>query len=300
LYKFMLNQNILELIGQTPLVKLNKLKPSERVNMFAKLEGQNPGGSIKDRIALAMINEAERTGKLTKRQTIIEPSSGNTGIGLAMVGAIKGYKVKIIMPENATRERVILLKKYGAEVEFCNSADWVGETAITRIRNFAQQNPDYIMLDKYKNPIAAKIHYQTTAAEIISQCPQITHFVSAMGTGGTITGVGKRLKEYNSKIKIIGVEIKPGSKIPGPRNLATYIPPILDFQNVDQRMMIEDENQVFKLAEDLALQEGIFYGLSSAAALSAALATVQESENSEANIVIIFPDRGDKYFSLCL
>lgn len=294
---FMYKNSILELIGNTPMVRLKHFSAGN-TSVYAKLEGQNPGGSIKDRISLAMIEDAQAKGLLAPGMTIIEPSSGNTGIGLAMVGAIKGYKARIVMPENATRERTILLKKLGAEVEYCSQEEWTGERAISKIRSRAKDDPSLVMLDQYENPVAAKIHYLTTAEEIIAQCPQITHFIAAIGTGGTITGVGKRLKEQHPQIQVIGVEIKADSKIPGPRNLEAYMPPIMDLQYIDRRVMIEDEGQIFRISNMLAGKEGIFYGLSSAAALSVAHDIAMDLKDANAKIVAMFPDKGDKYFSL--
>lgn len=287
--------NLFSLIGSTPLVKVDSFS-NKSVNLFAKLEGKNVGGSIKDRVALAMIEDLEKRGVLTKDKIIIEPSSGNTGIGLAMIGAAKGYKVKIIMPETATQERIKLLKMYGAEVQLCKKTEWKSNVAIENVKKFVSQHPEYIMPNQYENPVCVDIHYKTTAAEIISQCPSITHLVATIGTGGTITGIAKRLKKYNGAIQIVGVEIGSDSKIPGPRNLHSYVPPIIDFNFIDKRVMIENEEEVFAVHKQLAMQEGIFAGISSAAALSVAMKISVELD--KANIVIIFPDGGDRYMSI--
>lgn len=293
-----MTNSITDLIGQTPLVRLDH-HSSPQVNIFAKLEGQNPGGSIKDRVALALIDGLERDGALKKESTIIEPSSGNTGIGLAMIGAAKGYRVKIVLPETATSERIKILKAYGAQIDICSKEEWTGNTAIEKLKQLVKENPNYVMPNQYENPACVDVHYRTTAQEIIEQCPQVTHVVAAMGTGGTVTGIGKKMREYNPEIRIVGVEIKPGSKIPGPRNLQSYIPPILDFSVVDDRIIIEDEGEVFHNAERLAKDEGLFYGPSSAAAFTVAMAIANKKNGHRtANIVVIFPDRGDKYLSL--
>lgn len=285
--------NITNLIGNTPLVKL-KTFSSDGVEIFAKLESQNIGGSVKDRVALALIEDLEKKYPDLKNKTIIEPSSGNTGIGLAMICALKGYRVKIIMPKNATPERMKILKMFGAKIEFCSQEDWKGDTAIKKVKKLCQSDPRFVMPNQYENPACVQIHFETTAAEILRQCPKITHFVATMGTGGTITGIAKRLKDYGMGIQTIGVEIGPDSKIPGPRNLKTYVPPILDFNLIDKRVMIKDEDRVFEIQNKLARKEGLFVGPSSAAALS--VATRIDSKN--ANVVVIFPDRGDKYLSI--
>jgi cysteine synthase len=284
-----------DLIGNTPLIKLNTFSTSA-MSVFAKLEGQNPGGSIKDRVALSLIEDLERKNLINKDKIIIEPSSGNTGIGLAMIGAAKGYQITIMLPETATPERTKILDYFGAKILYCSAQDWIGDTAIEKVKTITTQDPRYVMPNQYENPVCVEVHYQTTATEIIEQCPQITHLIATIGTGGTITGIGKKLKEYNPAIQIWGVEIKPGSKIPGPRSLQGYIPPIIDFSIIDRRIMIEDETAVFGLAKQIAQQEGIFCGISSAAALHAAYREINAQENS--NLVVIFPDRGDKYISL--
>lgn len=290
--------NISTLIGNTPLLKLQTFS-TDAYHIYAKLEGQNIGGSIKDRVALAMIEDLEHRGILTKEKILLEPSSGNTGIGLAMIGKAKGYSVKIVMPETATLERVKILKRFGAKIAFCKTADWSGDTAINQVKAMAQHDDRYVMPNQYENPLCVDIHYRTTAAEIINQCPQITHLVATMGTGGTITGVAKRLKKYNPLIHVTGVEIQPNSKIPGPRSLLGYVPPILDFTFIDQRILIEDESAVFSLWNQLAQTEGLLYGPSSAAALSGAMDIIHtQKASSPAHIVVIFPDRGEKYVSI--
>lgn len=287
---------IKNLIGNTPLFKLNSFC-NENSSIFAKLEGQNIGGSIKDRVAMALIEDLEKKNLLKQDTVIFEPSSGNTGIGLAMIGAAKGYKVRIMLPENATPERVAMLKFFGAEVEFCSKEDWKGDTAIKKCKKLAQENENLAMPNQYENPACVQIHHDTTGQEIVEQCPGITHLVATIGTGGTITGVAKRLKECNSKIQIIGVEIGENSKIPGPRNIKTYIPPIMDFDLIDKRVMIEDEDEVFFLHKELAKKEGLFCGISSAATLHVARQITLGESKEKKQIVCIFPDRGEKYLS---
>jgi len=289
--------NITNLIGNTPMVKLEYFS-TDSCNIYAKLEGQNIGGSVKDRVALALIEDLEKNPAFSGQTTIYEPSSGNTGIGLAMIGTYKKYKVRILLPENATAERITLLKFYGAEVEFCSKEDWKGEKAIIKCKQSADNDEKMMMPNQYENPVCIDIHYRTTGAEILTQCPDITHFVSTMGTGGTITGVAKKLKEHDPQTLVTGVEIGPDSAISGPRNLVYYVPPILDFNFIDNRVMIEDEKRTFELHRKLAEEEGLFVGLSSAAALQAALELAGSlSAGQKANIVCIFPDKGDRYLS---
>ncbi|MEA1926229.1 MAG: cysteine synthase family protein [Patescibacteria group bacterium] len=287
-----------DLIGNTPLLRLSSFSSDGKYDIFAKLEGQNISGSIKDRVAKAFFDDLEKKKLIKKDTVILEPSSGNTGIGLAMIGTIRGYKVRIMLPEDATSERTSLLRFFGAEVEFCTKEEWKGYSAIRKCELIAKKNKRYVMPNQYENPVCVDVHYKTTGEEIIKQCPDITHLVATIGTGGTITGIGKRLKEYDPKIKIIGVEIKSDSSIPGPRSIQEYIPPILDFNFIDKRVMIEDEKKVFAIHSALARQEGIFYGISSAAALKVAIDTSKSCPGAEKKIVCIFPDRGEKYLSM--
>lgn len=290
-----MNKNITKLIGNTPLFELGCCC-DEDVSICAKLEGQNIGGSVKDRVAMALIDDLEKKNLIQKNTVIFEPSSGNTGIGLAMIGAAKGYQVKIMLPENATPERVKLLRFYGAEVEFCSKDEWKGETAIKKCKEIVRSRKNYVMPNQYENPVCLDIHHDTTGEEIIRQRPNITHFVATIGTGGTIMGVAKRLKKHNPGIQIIGVEIGQNSTIPGPRSIQGYVPPIIDFEFIDKRVMIEDEQEVHDLHSRLAKEEGLFCGVSSAAALSVAK-MIGKQDSTEKQIVCIFPDRGEKYLS---
>lgn len=288
---------VIDLIGSTPIVKLEKFS-RKNCDIFAKLEGQNIGGSIKDRVALALIEDLEKKEVLKKDMTILEPSSGNTGIGLAIIGAMKGYKVEIMIPENATPEKIALLKFLGAKIRICSKNDWSGNEAIIKCKKLAKDNDNYVMPNQYENPVCVQIHHDTTGEEITRQSPAITHLVATMGTGGTITGIAKRLKKHNSHIKIIGVEIRPDSTIPGPRSLLHYVPPILELELIDKRVMIEDEKHVHDIHSQLAKSEGLFCGLSSAATLKVAKDIADKpSGETKKNIVCIFPDRGEKYLS---
>jgi len=285
--------NIIETIGNTPTVKLPKYS-SDKIQLFAKLEGTNPGGSVKDRIAYFMIKDAEKRGILDKNKTIIEATSGNTGIGLAMISAVKGYEFTAVMPESVSEERKKLLKAYGAKVILTDGKKGTNY-AIEVARNIVDENKDkYVMLDQFNNSMNVQAHYETTGQEIIAQVPKVTHFVAGVGTGGTIMGVGKRLKEFNPKIQIIGIEPRPKSKIQGLRNMSAYTPSIYDESKLDDKLMIED-GVVFKLAQQLFRKEGISVGISSGAALWGAIEIGKKIEKGV--IVTVFPDRGDKYIS---
>lgn len=289
--------NILDTIGNTPLIKIQKLNPNPRVNIFAKLEGFNPTGSIKDRIALYMIEKAEKEGFLTKGKTIIEPTSGNTGISLAMIGAIKGYKVKIVMPKTMSIERKKMIELFGAELILVEEKEWRDGT-IKFTKNLIKKDKNLVLLNQYENEANIKAHYETTAKEIIEQMgnKKIDFFVAGVGTGGTITGIGKRLKERYPNVKIVGVFPRPRTKIQGIKSIEEgYIPPILDLKIIDEKIIVKD-NEALKMAKEIVRKEGIFVGLSSGAALFAALKIAKKLNFG--NIVVIFPDRGEKYLSV--
>ena len=243
-------KNILETIGNTPLVKIEKLNPNPRVNIFAKLEGFNPTGSVKDRIALAMVEKAERDGVLFKGKIILESTSGNTGISLAMVGAVKGYKVKIVMPEIMSIERQKILKAFGAELILVKKEDW-RDAAIKFTKELAKKDKNLVLLNQYENEANVMAHYETTGKEILEQLKekQIDIFVAGIGTGGTIMGVGRKLKEKYPNLKIIGVEPRVETEIEGLRSTEEYLPPILNFKEIDQRIIIEDEDAFFTTKE---------------------------------------------------
>jgi len=289
-------KSILKTIGNTPLVKINNFNSNLRVKIFAKLEGFNPTGSVKDRIALAMILKAENSGILTKGKTIIEPSSGNTGISVAMVGTLRGYKVKIVMPESMSTERRQMIRALGAELILIKEEEW-RDGAIKFTKNLVKNNKNLIMLNQYENEANVRIHYETTGKEIIEKmgAEKIDIFVAGIGTGGTITGVGRRLKEKNPALKIVGVLPHPKTKIQGLKSLKEgYVPPILDLSIIDEKVIIEDKNAL-EMTRNLAKTEGIFAGISSGAAFYVALKTAEKL--NQGNIVVIFPDRGEKYFS---
>ena len=289
-------ENILQTIGGTPLVQLNKINPYKNVKMYAKIEGTNPGGSIKDRIALKMIEQAEAEGKLNKDKTIIEPTSGNTGIGLAMIGAVKGYFVDIVMSESVSVERRKMLKAFGANIILTPAAEGT-DGAIIKARELVKENPDkYFMPDQFSNEYNKLAHYKTTAEEIWKQTNgKITHFVSAVGTSGTIMGVGRALKENNPNVKIVCAHPVLGHYIQGIKNMQeAIVPAIYNPSKIDIFVDIESE-VAFDCAREIVKKEGIFVGMSSGAAMYAGLEVAKNLQ--EGVMVIIFPDRGEKYLS---
>ena len=291
----MKSNTLLQLIGNTPVVELTRYQPTKGVRIIAKLEGNNPGGSVKDRIALAMILDAEKKGRIKAGVTIIEATSGNTGIGLAMIAAIRGYRFTAVMPESVSIERRKLLEAYGAEIFLTDGAKGTNY-AIEITNGMVKNNPEkYLMLDQFNNVANVLAHYQTTGKEIIQQIPDVTHFVAGMGTGGTLMGVGKRLKEYNKAIQVIGVEPIAGSTIQGLRNMKAYKPSIYDESKLDQKLMIDADGIAFDLARDLFKKEGISVGISSGAALWGAMEIAKTIKHG--TVVTIFPDRGDRYAS---
>lgn len=283
----------LDLIGRTPVVKLIKVTPrNPRVEIFAKMEGYNPCSSVKDRIAKYMIEGAEERGELTREKTIVEASSGNTGIGLAMVAAHKGYRLKIIMPESMSVERRRVMQAFGAEVVLTPSAE--GMNGAIALAREMEQDPRYYHTNQYANPDNVQAHYEGTGAEILKQVEGIDALVAGLGTGGTIMGVGRRLREACPKLHIVGVEPYPGSLIQGLRNLDEFLPPILDLSIMDEKHLVED-GCAFNTVRVLANIEGLFVGISSGAAVHAALQVAEEMDSGR--IVVILPDRGDRYLS---
>jgi len=289
-------KNILDTIGNTPLVQINKLNKFENVRILAKLEGTNPGGSIKDRIALKMIEDAELSGKLRKGKIIIEPTSGNTGIGLAMIGLIKGYKVEIVMSEAVSIERRKMIAAFGATIILTDPSKGT-DGAILRAREMVAENPEkYFMPDQFSNEANKLAHYEATAREIWEQTGgEIDYFVSSLGTSGTIMGVGKFLKEMNPNIKIVSAHPVQGHYIQGLKNMKeAIVPAIYDPTKIDETIMVETE-AAYEMAREIAKKEGIFVGMSSGAAMFAALEIAKKYQKG--TIVTIFPDRGEKYLS---
>ncbi len=291
--------SVLESIGNTPMVLLERINPNPKVKLYAKLEGANPGGSVKDRIAYYMIKEAEAQGLLRPGLTILEPTSGNTGIGLAMVGAARGYRVKLVMPECVSLERRKTLEAFGAEVVLSPGREGT-DGAIRLAHKLYEENKDaYFMPDQFNNPANIKAHYETTGVEVWQQSRgEVTHFVAGMGTTGTLMGVSMRLKEYNRDIKIIAAEPNMGHKIQGLKNMSeAIVPGIYDPSRIDEKHNVDDDT-AYETARKLALQEGLFVGMSSGAAMAVALKKAKELK--EGVIVVVLPDRGDRYLSTAL
>lgn len=292
-------KHLLSLIGNTPLVEIRKLNPNPKVNIFAKLEMFNPGGSIKDRAALAMIEGAEKSGELTRDKIIIEATSGNTGIGLAMVAAIKGYKLLLAMPESVSVERRRILQAYGAEL-LLTPAHLGTDGAIEKVYQLVREHPDkYYLTDQFNNPHNWQAHYYGTGEEIWQQTEgKVTMVVAGIGTTGTVMGISRRLKEYNPSIRIVGVEPYPGERIQGLKNLKeSYVPGIYDKRFLDEKVNVRLE-AAMTTARRLAREEGIFAGMSAGAAMYAAMEKAKELEGGV--IVVIFPDGGERYLSTSL
>jgi cysteine synthase len=291
-----LYESMLDVIGQTPLVKINRLNPNPRVTMAVKLEGANPGGSIKDRVAYYMLTMAEKTGQLTKDKIILEPTSGNTGIGLALVAAVKGYRLLVTMSEGMSEERRKMLEAFGAEI-LLTPGEKGTDGAIEKAKEIYAKNPNrYFMPNQFANPHNALAHYETTAMEIWEQSKGlITHFVAGMGTTGTLMGCSKRLKIFNPDIKIIGVEPFKCHKIQGLKNMEeAIVPDIYNPASLDEKINVHDED-AFDIAKKLAREEGIFSGMSGGA--SVFIATELAKKLDGGFIVAIIPDRGEKYMS---
>ncbi len=293
----MSSRDILDTIGGTPLVEIDRMSPKVEVRIFAKLEGSNPTGSLKDRIAKYMIERAEADGRLTHDKVILEPTSGNTGISLAFIARRKGYRVKVVMPENVSLERVQLLQAYDAEIVFSNGAGGTNG-AIVVAEEMAAKDDTYFMPYQYGNEANPRAHYETTGREIIEQLPGVDVFVAGLGTGGTLMGVGRRLKEHNPNIRIVAVVPHPDDAIQGLRSLEEgFIPPILDLSQLDSRIMVES-SEAFRYTRELMQKEGIFAGISSGSVVCCAVRLAQRMESG--NIVCLLADGGWKYLSTSL
>lgn len=291
-----IHNDILSTIGNTPLVRINRIFHKPGVEILAKLEGTNPTGSVKDRIALKMIEQAEREGVLTKDKIIIEATSGNTGIGLAMIAAVKGYRLQIAMSSAVSIERQKMIRAFGAEIILTDAKDGT-DGAIKEVRRRIEENPElYFTPDQFTNKYNKLAHYTTTAEEIIRDTDgRITHYVSAIGTSGTLMGVGKRLKELDERIKIVCTHPVKGHYIQGLKNMnEAIVPSLYDPNAIDHTIMIESE-AAFAMTRRIVREEGIFVGMSSGAAMLAAVEVAKKLDSGV--IVCIFPDRGEKYLS---
>jgi cysteine synthase B len=288
-----LYRNLVEAIGHTPLVELPGFNPKPGVRIFAKLEGHNPTGSVKDRVARRMIEAAERAGLLTPDKVILEPTSGNTGISLAMIARVKGYQMVAVMPENVSQERRDLLELFGAEVVLTDGSRG-SNGSIERAQELAR-DPRYFMPYQYGNPANPAAHYETTAPEIIADLPEVDVFVAGLGTGGTLMGVGRRLREHNPDVRIVAAEPHQDDLLQGLRNLDDgFIPPILDLDQLDRKIVVRGYDSLH-LTRELARVEGIFAGISAGAALHVALRVGRDLDRG--NIVVLFADGGWKYLS---
>jgi [CysO sulfur-carrier protein]-thiocarboxylate-dependent cysteine synthase len=291
------HSSVLDLIGNTPMVDVSRISPNPDVRILAKLEGQNPAGSIKDRIAWRMIQEAEADGTLTPGRTIIEPSSGNTGIALAMIARIRGYPITIVMPENVSIERRQALEVWGAEILLTPGGEG-SNGAVRRAQELADEHPEWVFLYQYANEANPRAHYEGTGPEIWRDCPEITHFVAGLGTTGTLMGVGRFLKEQNPEIKIIAIEPPLGERVEGLRNLDEgYIPPVYDKwggQDLLDRKRIVRPRESIEWTRRL-VDVGVFSGISGGAALAGAAKVAGEIERG--TIVVILADGGWKYLS---
>jgi cysteine synthase len=289
--------SVLDLIGNTPMVDVSALSPNPDVRILAKLEGQNPAGSVKDRIARMMVDEAEADGTLAPGRTIIEPSSGNTGIALALIARTKGYPIKIVMPENVSIERRQALEVWGAEIILSPGAEG-SNGAVRRAQKLADEHPEWVFLYQYANEANPRAHYEGTGPEIWRDCPEITHFVAGLGTTGTLMGVGRYLKEQNPDVKIIAIEPPLGERVEGLRNLDDgYIPPVYEKWGGPDLL---DRKRIVRPRESIVwtrrlVEVGIFSGISGGAALAGAAKVATEIE--QGTIVVILADGGWKYLS---
>ena len=299
----MVYKNLLDLIGNTPIVKLNNIFDDENIaDIYVKLEGFNLGSSVKDRAALGMIEAAEKDGRLKPGGTIVEPTSGNTGISLALISSLKGYKIIIIMPDTMSVERRSIIAAYGAEIILTDGGKGM-KGAIEKAEELLKNNPDYFMPQQFENSANPEMHYKTTGEEIIKDLPDLDAFVSGVGTGGTITGIGKKLKEFNPDIKIIAVEptdsaVLSGEK-PGKHKLqgigAGFIPKILDLSVIDEIIRISND-KAFEFCRVISRQNALFLGISSGAAIAAAYETAKKLGKGK-KVLAVSPDGGEKYLS---
>jgi cysteine synthase B len=286
--------SVLDLVGNTPLVEISQLSPNDSVQIFAKLEGQNPTGSVKDRIAKFMIEAAEADGSLQPGQTILEPTSGNTGIALALIATLRGYELKVVMPDAVSQERIELLEAFGADIIY-SPGDLGTNGSVAMAKEVAAEHPDWFTPFQYENENNPGAHYATTGPEILADLPDLDAFVSGLGTGGTLTGTGRYLKERNPAIRVIAAAPHPGDMVQGLRSLEEgYIPPVFDESVLDGRIVVDSETS-FKMTKELAQSVGIFAGISSGAAVRAAQRAAERMESGK--IVVLLADGGWKYLS---
>jgi cysteine synthase B len=290
--------SLLDACGNTPLVGLPRLSPSPDVRLWAKLEDRNPTGSVKDRVALHMVRAAEEEGRLKPGDTILEPTSGNTGIGLAMVAKLRGYRVVCVMPENVSSERVQLLRMYGAEIIF-SPAEGGSNRAVAVAKEIAAEHPDWVMMYQYGNPANARAHYEGTGPELLRDLPTITHFVAGLGTTGTLMGVGRYLREKVEEVQVVAAEPRYGELVYGLRNLDEgYVPELYDGSVLTRRFSVGTRDAVLRTRQLIEV-EGLFAGFSTGAVLHAALAVAHEAVKAgkTADVAFLVADGGYKYLS---
>ncbi|HEU4943457.1 MAG TPA: pyridoxal-phosphate dependent enzyme [Gaiellaceae bacterium] len=287
-------KSVLELVGNTPLVELQRLAPAPGIRLYAKLEGQNPTGSIKDRVAKAMIEAAEAAGELEPGRELLEPTSGNTGISLAMVARLKGYRLTCVVPENVTEERLRLLRLFGAEIVLSAAAE--GSNGAVRLAlEIAEREPRYFLPFQYENEANPRAHYEGTGAEIVAALDRVDAVVAGLGTGGTLMGVGRRLRETFPDVVVAAAEPLPGDPVLGLRSLEDgYVPPVLDVSQLDRKILVSNADAVAGMRA-LVEREGIFAGVSSGGVLHVARVVAEDLD--EGVVVAIFPDAGWKYLS---
>ena len=294
----MRHKSILDTVGGTPLVEIPKLSPTPEACLWVKLEGQNPTGSVKDRVTLALVEDGEASGKLNKDKVILEPTSGNTGIALAMVSTVRGYRFTAVMPDNASIERVELLRAYGAKIIF-SEGDKGTNGAVALAQRLAGEDDRYYMPFQYGNEANVTAHYQGTGAEIIEDLPEVSAFVAGLGTGGTLTGAGRRLKEHNPAIKVVAAEPELGELVYGLRSLDDgYIPPIFDPDILDGKVKVKAREAIL-WTRRLLREEGIFAGISAGAVIWVAQRVAERLVDSQGggDVVCLLPDGGWKYLS---
>jgi len=286
--------DITGLVGNTPLVGISGLSPNPGVRIWAKLEGQNPTGSLKDRIVRAMLDAAERSGELTSDRILLEPTSGNTGISLAFFARRRGYRLICVMPETASAERRQLIAAYGAEIRLTDG-EFGSNGAIEVAKKIVEEDPRYLMLYQYGNPANPGAHYETTGPEVVRDCPEITHFVAGLGTGGTLTGVGRYLREHHPQVQVIAAEPQQGDLVYGLRSMDEgFVPPVFDAGVLHGRFKVSSRDSV-NLTREVLDKEGIFCGISSGATVHVARRIAQRIDGGD--IVCLFADGGWKYLS---
>ncbi len=289
--------SVLDLIGNTPVVELRHFSVSPGVRILAKLEGSNPGGSIKDRPVVAMFRDAEERGVLTPGAQLLEATSGNTGIAMAMIAALRGYRFRAVMAESASIERRKVMKMFGTDIVLTDAAGGTN-LAIRTVQQMLAEDPSWVNLNQFENSANPRSHEETTGPEIVRDVPDVTHVVAGMGTGGTLTGLSAFMHRQTPHVKVVGVEPIAGSKIQGLRNMAAYTPGIFSFDNLDVTLQMTEDAPAFDLARATYRKEGISVGISCGAALWGAMELARTLDSGV--IVVIFPDRGDRYASTAL